>query len=62
MSFFRLVFFLIIAYLASKVIKSIMSPSQKQTEIRGNPNKHDPLDLSKSDVEDVEFEEIDEKK
>jgi hypothetical protein len=36
-------------------------PSQKQDEVMGKRNSK-PLDLSKTDVQDARFEEIDEKK
>ena len=61
MSFFRLIIFFIIAYLISKIFRSFFQPGKQNTTVGGAP-ENDPLDLSNADIEDVDFEELDNKK
>jgi hypothetical protein len=56
----RFLIIVILIYLAGKLIKNLLNPPRKETEIKGKPRKNEPLDLSKYDVEDADFEEIDE--
>jgi len=56
----KLFLIVLIIYFGRKVIKDFLKPSQKQTEVNGNSRKSRPLDISKYDVEDADFEEIDE--
>ena len=59
MSLFRLFIILLVIYFVNKVIKNIfLSPGRKK-EVEGNPNNTEPLDLSNADIEDADFEELD---
>lgn len=51
---------ILIIYFGGKVIKSLLNPKQTQNEVKGVPKKSKPIDLSNTDIEDAEFEEIDE--
>jgi hypothetical protein len=59
MSLFRLVIIGFAIYLISKVFKNFLNPSAKNRTVEGDQTVSDPLDLTDADVEDVEFEEID---
>ena len=61
MSFFRLILFFILAYLLVKVARKLLFPADKGSHVSGDATGSEPLDLSKEDVEDVDFEEIDTK-
>jgi len=55
----KLLIIMLIIYLGSNLIKSLLFPPQKKSEVKGRPvNK--PLDLSGKDVEDAQFEDIEE--
>jgi len=56
----KLLIIIVIFYYGWKVIKDFFNSSLNQDEIKGTPRKKKPLDLSKLDVEDADFEEIDE--
>ena len=56
----RLLLIILIIYFGRKLIKSLLSPTQKKNIVKRNPQGKKPLDLSKYDVEDADFEEIDE--
>jgi hypothetical protein len=56
----RLIFWVLLAYLAYRLIKAlVLGPASKteQHKVQGKP-KNRPLDLSSLDVEDAKFEEI----
>jgi len=59
MSLFRLVIIGFAIYLISKVFKNFLNPPAKNRTVEGDQTVSDPLDLTDADVEDVEFEEID---
>lgn len=61
MLLFRLIIIGVAIYLISKVFKNFLNPPAKNRTVEGNPKESDPLDLSDAEVEDVDFEEIDEK-
>lgn len=58
--FLKLLITILLIYWGAKLIKILFSSMPKDNEIKGNPHKNDELDLSKHDVEDADFEEIDE--
>jgi len=60
MAFFRVVLFLILAYLAVKLLRMVLYSSQRRNQVNGQPRNNNSLDLSNADVEDVDFEEIEE--
>ncbi len=55
----RLLLLIFIIYYGRKLIKSLFEPNQEQSNIKGNSVKKKPLDLSNYDIEDADFEEID---
>ncbi len=61
MNFIRLIFWGIIIYLGYKLFKDIISPTKKDTKVKGKP-KTKPLDIDESEIEDAEFKEIKEDK
>ena len=58
MSLFRLILIGMAIYLVSRVLKNFLNPPARKTEVKGNQDVADPLDLSGVDIEDVDFEEI----
>jgi len=60
----RFLFWVCVVYLAYRVIKMLVfsgpAPTE-QNQVKGK-NRHRALDLSKLNVEDAKFEEIDEKR
>ena len=56
----KLILIILIIYFGGKLIKNLLNPVQKQDQVKGAPRRKKPLDLSKYDVEDADFEEIDE--
>ncbi len=60
----RFLFWVCVVYLAYRVIKTLVfsgPPQNGQNQVKGK-NRQQALDLSKMNVEDAKFEEIDEKK
>jgi len=55
----RFILIALIIYFGIKFVKDLISPKQNVTEIKKKPDKNKPLDLSNYDVEDADFEEID---
>jgi hypothetical protein len=41
-----------------KLLQRLFKPPEQNAEVHGNSQKRDPIDFSKEDVEDAEFEEI----
>ena len=60
---FRLLFWALLLYFGFRLLKGLLVPEgeKKAEKVQGNP-KTDPLDLSKADVEDAVFREIDDRK
>ncbi|MBN2010292.1 hypothetical protein JW960_13185 [candidate division KSB1 bacterium] len=57
----RLILIGIIAYWGAKAIRGLISPSSEPKEGGTRKSGHDePLDLSNYDIEDADFEELDE--
>lgn len=57
----KLIIYGLLIYWGAKIFKSIINPiPPKQNEVHGKPRTDKPLDLSNLDVEDADFEEIDE--
>ncbi len=54
----RLIFYAIIIYFAYKFLAKYLNQGHKKVEVKG-PQKKSDLDLSKEDVEDADFEELD---
>jgi len=59
MSLLRLVFFVLLIYLAVKLFKNLLQAPTRRTSVKGTPKSGAPLDLSDADIEDAEFKEID---
>lgn len=59
---FRLIFWALLCYLAYRVLRSLLRQSRPAaaTPIRGE-SENQPLDLSKMDVEDAKFQEVNKK-
>lgn len=58
----RLIFWILLIYFGIKTVQGMTRRSEKEEEqVKGRP-KSKPLDLSRSDVQDARFEDIDEKK
>ena len=55
----KLILLILIFYWGGKLIKNLLAPPKPQQEVKGHPKNNKPLDLSGKDVEDAEFEEID---
>lgn len=58
MSLLRLLLYGLLFYFAYKVISNLFSGEKKKTQIRGNKKGRPPLDLSNEDVEDADFEDL----
>lgn len=58
MILFRLIIVSIFIYMGYKLYKGLRSTGSEKSTVQGKP-KSDPLDLNNSDVEDAQFEEID---
>jgi hypothetical protein len=56
----RLIIFFILIYLAVKLLKNLLKAPTQKLEIKGSPKNRKPLDLSNADIEDADFEEINE--
>jgi hypothetical protein len=58
----RLIFWLLLIYFGIKTVQSMTRrPGKEEEQVKGRPASK-PLDLSRSDVQDARFEDIDEKK
>jgi hypothetical protein len=58
----RLIFWILLIYFGIKTVQGMTRRTEKEGEqVKGRP-KNKPLDLSRSDVQDARFEDIDEKK
>ena len=58
---FRLIIFTVLIYLTVKLFKNLLQSPNQKSEIKGTPSTKKPLDLSNADIEDADFEEIDDK-
>jgi len=56
----KILLFILIVYWAGKFVGNLFKPVQRNDAVKGDHPKNKPLDLSKFDVEDADFEEIDE--
>jgi Na+-transporting methylmalonyl-CoA/oxaloacetate decarboxylase gamma subunit len=61
MSLIRIILITIAVYLISNVLKTFFQHPVKKESTKGKTSGSDPLDLSNAEIEDVDFEEIDEK-
>ncbi len=61
MSLLRLILIVIAVYLISNVLKNFFHRPAINESAKRSRQESDPLDLSNADIEDVDFEEIDEK-
>ncbi len=57
----RLLFYGLIGYWIYKIVVRLGKPAEPRVQVRGKPNA-DPLDLSDTDVEDVDYREVKDKK
>ncbi len=58
---FRLIIFTVLIYLTAKLLKNLSKTPVQKSEIKGTPKDKKPLDLSNADIEDADFEELNEK-
>lgn len=58
--FLKLLLIILIVYWGGKLVINLLNPPKHHNDIKGNSRKNKPIDLSKYDVEDADFEEIDE--
>jgi len=58
MMIFRLLFWIVLFYLAYQVIRLLLKGAQREQDRVQGRTKKQPLDLSKMDVEDAKFEEV----
>ena len=58
----QLILWILVFYLGFKMIKSLASSSAKKKDEVMGKKKTGPLDLSKTEVQDAKFEDIDENK
>ena len=56
----KLILLALLFYWAGKLIKNLLTPPPNINPVKGNQRKNKPLDLSNYDVEDADFEEVDE--
>lgn len=54
----RLLFYGLLFYFAYKIISNLFGDREKKTQIRGSKKSRPPLDLSNEDVEDADFEDL----
>jgi hypothetical protein len=58
----RLIFWILLIYFGIKTVQGMTRrPEKEKGQVKGRPASK-PLDLSRSDVQDARFEDIDEKK
>ena len=57
---FRLLILGLIFFLSAKLLGALLTTPKSDSEVRGRANKK-PMDLSKEDVEDVDFKESNKK-
>ena len=56
--FFRLIITSLLIYLGYRLFKGFRTSGPDKNTVRGKP-RNEPLDLQNSDVEDAQFEDID---
>ena len=55
---FRLLFFGLLFYLGYKIVNNLLKAPERRGEVKGE-QRTKPIDLGKHDVEDADFEDID---
>lgn len=60
MGLFRIIFWGILGYLAYKVIRQVFFKVSDEPQVKGKP-KQKPLNIDKSQIEDADFEELNDK-
>ncbi len=56
MNLFRIIFVGLLAFWAVKLVGNLLGGGKQQNEVRGK-SQSKPIDLSKEDIEDVDFKE-----
>ncbi len=59
MSLFRLIIIGLLIYLVSKFVKNLLNPPKEHSKVEGTPKQESDLNLTNSDIEDADFEELD---
>lgn len=54
----RLILYGLLFYFAYKIVSKLFSSENKKIEVKGTKKGHPPLDLRNEDVEDADFEEM----
>ena len=60
MGLFRLIFWGLLGYLAYRVIRQVLFRAPDEPQVKGKP-KQKPLNIDKSQIEDADFEELNDK-
>jgi len=55
---FRLIILALLIYLAVKLFSNLLKAPPPKSEVKGTPTDKKPIDLSGADIEDADFEEI----
>ena len=55
---FRLFLLALLIYLAIKLFSNLLKAQPPKSEVKGTPTDKKPIDLSGADIEDADFEEI----
>ncbi|MFQ5822437.1 MAG: hypothetical protein ACE5JB_00085 [bacterium] len=58
MFLFRLLLYGLLFYFAYKIVSYLFSGGEKKIDVKGSRKGHPPLDLHNEDVEDANFEEL----
>jgi hypothetical protein len=59
--FFRLILWVLLLYIIVKVSQTLLSPGKNKTEVHGK-SRQTPIDLSRKDIEDIDYKETPEDK
>jgi len=56
--FIRLIIYIVFIYWAVKLINQLIGSKPKDDQVKGSPDAKKPLDLSRYDIEDADYEDI----
>lgn len=56
--FFRLIVYGLLFYFVYKIVKNFIYGKEKKIEVKGTKKGNPPLNLREDDVEDADFEEL----
>lgn len=58
MSLLRLIIYGLLFYFVYKFVKNFMKGKEERTEVKGNRKGNPPLNLREEDIEDADYEEL----